>query len=108
MYNVGNVFFAGNATGGLDPFLGFGAVNAVTTGTAVARTIVKGKDYEKQIKSIIKRNAQMRQFRKVFNILTNKDYDNIVSVIGAPDLKKWLYSFPLNANVAKYGAFAQQ
>ena len=106
--NVGNIFFAGNATGGLDPFLGFGAINAVTTGACVARTIAKGKDYEKQIKSIIKRNIQMRQFRKVFNTLTNKDYDNIVSVIDTPGLKQWLYSFPLNTNVAKYGAFASK
>lgn len=105
---VDNIFFTGNSAGGLDPFLGFGAINATTTGVAVARTIALGQDYEKQVKTIIKRNAQMRQFRKVFNNLTNKDYDNIVSMIGIPVLKHWLYSFPLNINVAKYGAFASK
>lgn len=98
-----NVFFIGNSAGGLDPFLGFGLFNGVVTGVAAARSIATGMDYYKQVKQIIKRNNETRQFRKVFNNLTNKDYDRVVAAIGLPVVKQLLYHSPLN--VAKIGAF---
>lgn len=100
---VNNIIFAGNAAGGLDPFLGFGHFNGVVTGVAAARTIAAGMDYDKQLKSIIKRNHEMRQFRKLFNNLTNEDFDRVVAAVGLPGIRHLLYYTPLN--ISKIGAF---
>lgn len=91
-----NMIFAGTSAGGIDPFLGFGHLNAVTMGVAAARTIATGKDYYKQIRKIIKANIHMRNFRKSFDVLTNKDYDNILSFIKAPIIKQVFYNSPIN------------
>lgn len=103
---VDNVIFVGNAAGGIDPFLGFGALNAVTTGVAAARTIAQAKDYEKQIKHVMDHNIQMRQFRKMFDMLDDKSYDKLIRAIGLPGVKHLLYHSPLN--VAAVGAFASK
>lgn len=102
---VGNIIFIGNAAGMLDPFLGFGHFNTIVTGASAARTMVKGIDYEWQLRDIIRRNHDMREFRKVYNTLTNKGYDNVLSVLEIPGLKKLFYSFPLNINIVKIGSF---
>lgn len=100
---VNNLFFAGNSAGGIDPFLGFGKVNAVTMGVMAARSIAKGADYEKQLKGLRKRNLEMRQLRKVYETLTDKGYDNMLSILGLPGVKHLIYNNPVN--VTKYGAF---
>ncbi len=99
---VTNKIFVGNSAGGIDPYLGFGLFNSVVTGISAARTIAKGVDYEAQIKDIIKRNLYMRQFRKTFNVLSQKDYDKILAFIGVPGIKQLLYDS--NFNVEKAGA----
>ena len=93
---LGNLFLAGNAGGGVDPFLGFGLINAITMGVAAARTIAMGKDYEKQIKNVIKRNSQMYQTRKAFDTLSNKNYDTLISALSIPGIKYLTYTSPLN------------
>lgn len=103
---LGNLIFIGNAGGGVEPFLGFGHTNAAIMGAAAARTIALGWDFEKQIKSIMDRNVQMRAFRKSFNMLTNKSYNMVVTGLGLPVVKQLLYS--TNINIAKYGALASK
>lgn len=103
---IGNLIFIGNAGGGVEPFLGFGHLNAATMAAAAARTIVLGLDFEKQINKIMNRNDQMRRFRMMFNMLTNKSYNAIVTGVGLPGVKQLLYS--TNINVAKYGAMASK
>ncbi|MCG8402728.1 MAG: hypothetical protein MJA84_14235 [Firmicutes bacterium] len=100
---IENILFAGNAAGGVDPFLGFGHFNAITMGVSAARTIARGKDYEKQVDSIIKRNTQMLKLRKMFERLDNKGYDNLVGFLPLPGVKQILYHS--NINISKYGAF---
>ena len=99
---VDNLIFVGNAGGGVDPFLGFGHLNAVTMGVAAARTIAEGKDYEKQIKSLMDKNLQMRELRKAFNKLNNNHYDKLLAFMGAPGIKNIIYHSPLN--VAQVGS----
>lgn len=98
----GKYIFAGNAGGGIDPYLGFGIFNALTMGVAAARTIAKGLDYEKQIKQEMRRKLHLWQFRKVFNNLENKDYNLVVSLIGMPVIKQLLYN--TNLDVISIGA----
>lgn len=99
-----NLILTGNAAGGADPFLGFGLYNALTMGVAAARTIAKGWDYEKQIKGVIQRNLQLKRFRKAFNNLNNKDYDNLITAIGLPGIRHLIYGTSLN--ITKTGALA--
>lgn len=103
---INNLIFVGNAAGGIDPFLGFGHVNALTTGVAAARTIAEGRNYEEQIKPFIERNVHMRQFRKVFNKMGNKSYDDLIWSLGLPGIRQIIYKTPIN--VAKLGAFASR
>lgn len=100
---VENMIMTGNAAGGIDPFLGFGHFNALISGASAARTIARGIDYEKQLKTIMHRNKDMRQFRRIFNTMTNKGYDNLIATMKLPGLRRVMYSFPVNINVAKIG-----
>lgn len=103
---LGNVIFIGNAGGGIEPFLGFGFMNASTMGVSAARTIAAGRSYEKQIKSIMQRNYEFRKLRKMFNMMSNDQYDMLIASIGLPGIKQLLYS--TNLNVPKYGAIASK
>ena len=100
---LGKFIFVGNAAGGFEPFLGFGLLHGIIMGISAARTIATGKSYEKQIKSVISENIRMRYIRKTFNTLTNRGYDNIVSLIGMPGIKQVLYDSRIN--IVKAGAF---
>lgn len=99
---TGKFIFVGNAAGGFEPFLGFGIMHGITMGVSAARTIATGKSYEKQVRNVISENIRMRNFRKTFNTLTNKDYDNIVSIIGMPGIKQLIYDSRIN--IVKAGA----
>lgn len=103
-HQLGNIIFIGNAGGGVEPFLGFGHLNAATMGAAAARRIALGWDYEKQIKDIMDRNDEMRKLRKAFNKMTNNQYDLLVASLGIPGVNKLLYS--TNIHLSKYGALA--
>lgn len=105
-HQFGNIIFIGNAGGGVEPFLGFGHVNAAIMGAAAARTIALGRNYEKQIRSNMERNDQMRKLRKMYNKMTNSQYDLIVASLGIPGVNKLLYSS--NINVSKYAALASK
>jgi len=105
-HKLGNVFFIGNAGGGVEPFLGFGHLNASVMGVSAARTIALGWDFEKQIKGIVKRNDEMRRFRMMFNKMSNSHYDMLIAGLGMPGVKQLIYS--TNINVSRYGAMASR
>ncbi len=101
---LGNLYFVGNACGGLDPFLGFGHLNAIVTGVMAARSVAGGKDYEKLLKGILKNLRWRLEFRKLFNTLDDRDYDRLITAIGLPGIRHLLYH--TNFNVFKYGSLA--
>lgn len=101
-HQVGNIYFAGNAGGGLDPLFGFGIMNAIEMGVMSARSMVEGKDYEKLIKKLVHRNLRLYQYRKGLNKLDNPDYDILVTSAGLPGIRQIVYHSPLN--VVKLGA----
>lgn len=102
-HRVDNIYFAGNAGGAIDPFLGFGQKNSIIMGAMAAQSIAEGKDYEKLLKYIKKHNQQLYQMRKAFNNADNDMYDFIVASIGFPGIKHLFYY--TNFNVVKYGAY---
>jgi len=91
-----NLYLAGNAGGGIDPFLGFGQINSIEQGVMAGRAIATGKDYEKLLKKSTKSNILLHEFRKGFNKLGNTGYDLLVGSIGIPGIKHLLYYTPLN------------
>jgi digeranylgeranylglycerophospholipid reductase len=103
---IENMMMIGNAGGGLDPFLGFGLFNSLVSGVSAARAIAAGFDYEKQIKKIMNRNKDMREFRKVFNTMTNRDYDNLLTAMKFPGFRSLAYNFPVGINFVRIGGAA--
>lgn len=95
-HKVGNIYFAGNAAGALDPFLGFGQLNSVIMGVYAARSIALDMDYEQLIKDIVRRSFDMYRIRKAYNNLTNKDYDNLISFMGLPGVRNLIYNSRFN------------
>lgn len=90
----------------MEPFLGFGHLNASIMGVSAARTIALGWDFEKQIKGIVKRNDEMRRFRMMFNKMSNNHYDALIASLGLPGIKQLIYS--TNINVSRYGSLASR
>lgn len=105
-HKVGNIYLAGNAGGGVDPFLGFGQLSALTMGVSAGRSIAKGKDYEKLISKEVKNNIKMHEFRKVFDMSGNNGYDYLFSTISIPGVKHLIYHTPFD--IIKYGSFAMR
>lgn len=93
---VDNFIFTGNSAGAIDPFLGFGQFNSITTGVMAARSIVLGKDYEKLVWRFRENIIQMQEFRKFYDSLDNKGYDRIITAIGLPGIKQIAYHSPFD------------
>ncbi len=91
-----NLIFTGLAGGSIDPFLGFGQYNSLSMGVFAARSIALGYDYHKQCEAITKKNLQLYQLRKGFNMLDNKGFDKLIYYLGLPGVRTILYKTPLN------------
>lgn len=98
-HKVNNIYFAGAAGGGLDPFLGFGVLSAVSMGIYAARSIVEGLDYEKMLKAVVQSNADLFEMRKSFDKLTNQGIDRLFGIIDNPIVK--LLAYKTNINIVK-------
>ncbi|MCX7749572.1 MAG: FAD-dependent oxidoreductase [Clostridia bacterium] len=96
-----NIYFIGNCGGMMDDFLGFGMLRAIESGILAARAIVNKLDYNKLLTPFKKELKSLTEYRKLLNVLTNKDYDMDMSMIGLPVLKHMIYNNPLYK--AKYG-----
>ncbi|MCG8402730.1 MAG: dehydrogenase, partial [Firmicutes bacterium] len=101
-HKTDNIYFAGNAGGGMDSLLGFALVSGIIMGGMAGRSIATGQDYEKLIEFVVKRNRRTYEIRKSFNKLGNKDYDIILSVLGLPGIKHLIYD--THTNVLKLAA----
>jgi flavin-dependent dehydrogenase len=92
---IDNIYLVGNSAGLIDDFLGFGAVNAIESGILAAHSIVKGVDYNKLIKPIKNHVAKLHNFRKALNTFDNKDFNKLISFLGFPVVKQFIYNNPL-------------
>lgn len=103
-HKVDNIYFVGNAAGAIDPFLGFGQISSIITGSEAGKSIVQGLDYEKQIKTVIDTNLKLGEFRKSFNSLNNDGLDMLIKSIGLPGVNTLVYD--TNINVLSLGTMA--
>lgn len=95
-HHFGKVYFAGNAGGAIDSFLGFGQLNSASMGVLAARSIIEGYDYEKLIKDVIQKNRSLYEFRKFFDTLYNRHFDFLIKLIALPGIRHIGYFSPLN------------
>lgn len=95
-HRIGNVFFIGNAGGVLDPLLGFGVFNSVISASEAAKSMIYNTDYEAGIKSALKTNKKLFEFRKTLNRLDNNGYDFFFRLIGLPGVNPVVYNTNLN------------
>lgn len=100
-HNFDNLYFVGSAAGGIDPFLGFGQMNAFITGAKAAKSIALEKNYENLIKNQVDLNLDLYELRNMFNHIYNHDYNKLLNIITFPGIHSLLYKS--NIDFIKYG-----
>ena len=91
---VGNVYLAGHAAGVIDDFLGFGSINAIESGLLAAHAIVHRLDYNRLIKPLLDNVKRIHEFRETINSFENRDYDILLTLLGFPVIKQFIYNNP--------------
>lgn len=104
-HSVGNSYFIGNASGCLDPLLGFGVFPTVVTACAAAKSIALGVAYEPQIKSVVELNMKLLEFRRMFNRLNNQGLDALIGSLGLPGVNSLIYNWK-KINAVTLGYYA--
>ncbi len=100
----GNLYFVGNNGGMIDNFLGFGMIRAIESGILAARAIAGNLDFDRLMQPLIKNVKQLGEYRKMLNLLTNKDYDTDLAILRLPVIKHMVYNNPLYK--ARFGLLA--
>ncbi|MDF9409201.1 NAD(P)-binding protein [Pelotomaculum isophthalicicum JI] len=95
-HQVGNILFAGNAGGFMEPVLGFALFDAIRSGVYAARSIVEGGKYEDYLARLKENIWASIKLRKVLNRFTNKDYDHLIAILTAPGIKQFVYNTNLD------------
>jgi len=90
-----NIYFIGNCGGMIDNFLGFGVIRSIDSGILAARAIAENLDFNKLMQPLVKARKQLDEYRKMLNVLSNKDYDTDISILGLPVIKHLVYNNPL-------------
>jgi digeranylgeranylglycerophospholipid reductase len=88
---VGKIYFIGAAGGGVEPFLGFGQFNAITTGIMTARSIVHNVDINPLLNDLRKKSQELNALRPLLNAATNQDFDRVLAIMKTPGLRSLIY-----------------
>ncbi len=89
---VENILLAGTSGGFLEPFLGFGLLSSMQSGVLAGRAIATGNNYENLLKQLKEDMKHSLVFREMFANLGNADMDRLVSALGAPGIKQFIYN----------------
>lgn len=101
---IGKILFVGTAGGGVEPFLGFGQVNAIVTGVMAAKSIVKGIDIDILLKGVRKKSMELFALRKLLNAATNKDFDSLLTAMKTPGFRSIVYKTNIDiVKILSYG-----
>lgn len=93
---VDNVLFTGIPGGCIDDCLGFGVVKGIESGVLAARSIIYKQDYNKLINPIKNDIKRKHEFRKVINTFNNQKFYRLVTFLGLPFIKQFIYNNPLS------------
>ncbi|NJD01479.1 MAG: hypothetical protein FIA99_02495 [Ruminiclostridium sp.] len=99
----GNIYFTGACGGMVDDFMGFGVLRSIESGILAARAIMNNQDYDRLLQPFKKEVKVLAEYRKMINVISNKDYDTDMFLLNLPVLKQLLYNNPLYK--AKHGLF---
>lgn len=91
-HQVGNLLFAGLAGGFQEPFLGFGMISALKSGTLAGRAIATGKSYEDLLVQLKEDMKHSLVFREMFNSVDNDALDNVLTALNIPGVKQFIYN----------------
>jgi len=91
---VGNICFTGDSAGLMDDFLGFGAIRAIESGILAARAIAEGLDYSALVRPLQNDVKGIHEFRKALNTFDDRDFDRLVTFLGLPFVKQFIYKNP--------------
>lgn len=100
-HKLDNIILAGNAGGFLEPFLGFGQINAIRSGVYAAQSITQGKDYEKLLQPLNTDVSRSTVLREYLNISSNRSINMVTWAATLPGMKQLIYNSRLD--VMKYG-----
>lgn len=91
-HRVGNILFAGNAAGVLEPFLGFALYKCIQSGVYAAKSIIEGKSYEEYMEQIKENLRFSIAIRKVLDQYENKNFNKLVKFLTTPGIKQLVYN----------------
>lgn len=91
-HQVENILLAGIAGGFLEPFLGFGLFSSAQSGVLAGRAIATGEKYEDLLLQLKEDMKHSLVFRELFANLDNAGYDRLMTVLGTPGIKQFVYN----------------
>ncbi|ACV63704.1 Dehydrogenase (flavoprotein)-like protein [Desulfofarcimen acetoxidans DSM 771] len=100
-HQVGNILLVGVAGGFLDPFLGFGVLASLQSGALAGRAVATGKKYEDLLRQLKEDMKHSLAFRQLLKGVDNSDLNRLVSLIGKPGIKQFIYN--TNIDFARWG-----
>lgn len=91
---IDNIYFVGNAAGLTDDLIGIGGFNAIESGILAAQAIAENTDYNKLVKPIYDDIVKIHEFRKAMNTFDNSGFDKLLTFLGLPGIKQFIYRTP--------------
>jgi len=88
-----NCYLVGDASGYVKATTLGGLVPALKQARILADCIITGKNYEKEIKSVRKQMKIHLYVQKIFNKFKDKDWDNLISYVNQPKVRKVFESY---------------
>jgi len=95
-HQVGNILLVGSAGGFIEPFLGFGMLASIQSGTLAGRAISTGKKYEDLVQQQKEDMKHSLVFREMINGASNVDMDRLIAFLGKPGIKQFIYNTNLD------------
>ncbi|MDK2888335.1 MAG: digeranylgeranylglycerophospholipid reductase [Thermoanaerobacter sp.] len=90
-HRVGNILLVGNSGGFFSNLLGLGLFPGMISGVLAARAILRGDNYERLIRPLIRRIEQLNELRCKLDKLDNRGLDRLVGILGMPGIKQLIY-----------------
>ena len=82
------VYLVGDAAGHVKASTGGGLVPGMKAARKLAKVLIKGGDYEKELAGLKKELEMHLRLRKGLDRFSNKDYDRLIGLVGSRKIKK--------------------
>ncbi len=90
----GNTFLVGDAGGFVKDTTGGGIITGMLSGKALAKSIITGTSYEKNLKKLRRELWLHSRLRRMLNRFSDTDYSLLIKWMSNPKVKSILYSHP--------------